>query len=79
MTMSSINAPVQTNSLRDIVASIAPRKMRFDPLGLVSGYRAYLVHTRLSAQSDSELAALGLTRAAVPRAAMEAVFEKRAD
>jgi uncharacterized protein YjiS (DUF1127 family) len=78
MTMLNGEAPLQTPRLRDIVGAIAPRRAKFDLFGLAAGYRAYLVYSRLSVQTEEELAQLGLTRADVPRVAMEAIFEKRA-
>lgn len=58
--------------LRAIAASFAPGSFRFDPFGLVSGYKAYLIYTGLDAKSDSELAEIGLSRRDLPRAAMTA-------
>jgi uncharacterized protein YjiS (DUF1127 family) len=77
MTSAIMNTVVRTPSMRKLVEAIAPTPGRFDPLGLVSGYRAYLVHARLDAMDDAQLSAIGLTRADVPRAAMEAVLEAR--
>ena len=59
--------------LRRVAEMLAPGSFRFDPMGLVSGYKAYLIHTGLSAKSDRELAEIGLTRADLPRVAMRAV------
>ena len=61
-----------------IARTLAPGTLRVDPFGFVSGYKAYLIFTGLSAKSDSELAELGLTRPDLPRAAMEAVKVLRA-
>ncbi|NIL96743.1 MAG: hypothetical protein GTO62_06280, partial [Planctomycetales bacterium] len=55
-----------------IAEALAPRAFRFDPFGLVSGYRAYLIYTGLAAKSNSELAKLGITRRDIPRIAAEA-------
>ncbi|SLN64178.1 hypothetical protein ROJ8625_03253 [Roseivivax jejudonensis] len=78
MTISTFDAGTsQTRSLSDIVSAIAPRKFKFDPLGLVSGYRSYTIYTRLAAKSDAELAELGIARTDLPRVAMEAVFQNR--
>jgi len=60
-------------SFRDIADTIAPNGRRFDPLGLVSGYKSYLVYSALAAKSDTDLAAMGLARADVPRVALEAI------
>ncbi len=60
-------------SLSQLATRLAPRRTKVDPLGIVSGYRAYVIYTRLSSLSDEELADLGLTRDDLPRAAMEAV------
>lgn len=68
MTIASLAHP--SVDLQSLVESIAPRKIRFDPLGLVSGYKAYLVYSGLAAKSDAELDALGLTRADLPRVAL---------
>ena len=62
--------------LQSFVDEIAPQRAMRDPLGLVSGYRAYLVFTHLNSKSDRELAKLGLTRAEIPQAAFEAAFDK---
>ena len=56
---------------------MAPRRFLRDPLGILGGYRAYLVFTNLNAKSDVELRALGVTRMDLPRLAMEVVFESR--
>lgn len=60
-----------------LIEAIAPKRFIRDPFGLFSGYRAYLVYTHLAAKSDEELAALGLTRATLPRVAIQAVFDSR--
>jgi hypothetical protein len=59
--------------LRSIADAIAPGKVRFDPLGLVTGYKAYQIHTALAAKSDAELACMGLQRKDLPGVAMSAV------
>jgi hypothetical protein len=53
-----------------IVRALQPGTFNRDPLGLVSGFKAYHIHTALAARSDRELAALGLTRRDIPHAAM---------
>lgn len=60
-------------NLSELVTRVAPRRSLADPFGIVSGYRAYVVYTQLSALGDVELAEMGLTRADLPRAAMEAI------
>lgn len=70
-----ITAPRPAASLSQIVSAVAPMRFLRDPFGFVSGYRAYLVYTHLAAKSDDELAALGLTRTDLPRAAMTAVLD----
>ncbi|POF34508.1 hypothetical protein [Roseibium marinum] len=76
MTISTVfDAPVI--KLQDVIKSITPKRPNFDPLGLVSGYRAYLLYTHLSAKSDNELALMGVTRAELPSVAMDAVFKGR--
>lgn len=77
MTMLTTTPTAPRTRLRDIVAGLAPRRFRFDLLGLFSGYRAYLVHSRLNAKSDAELAEVNLTRKDLPWVAMEAIFEQR--
>lgn len=64
--------------LRSLASTLAPGALHADPFGLVSGYKAYLIFTGLSAKSDAELANLGLTRSDLPRAAMKAVEALRA-
>ncbi len=65
--------------LRAIAETLAPGSFRFDPFGLVSGYKAYLIYTGLAAKSDGELAKLGLSRKDLPHAAMQAVNILRKD
>lgn len=55
-----------------VARTFAPGSFTFDPFGLVSGYKAYLIYTGLSARSDSELADMGIERTDVPRVAFEA-------
>ncbi|MCG6901269.1 MAG: hypothetical protein LJE68_01175 [Rhodobacter sp.] len=43
--------------------------------GLTSGYQAYRTYERLSRKNDSELAAIGLTRADLPRVAAEELLD----
>ncbi|MGR3495970.1 hypothetical protein [Citreimonas sp.] len=62
---------------RGLVDAIAPKRFVRDPFGLFSGFRAYRVHAHLSGKSDAELEQIGLTRADLPRVAMEAVFDQR--
>lgn len=64
--------------LRRIAEALAPGAFRFDPFGVVSGYKAYLIYTGLAAKSDPELAALGLTRSDLPRVALQAAENLRA-
>ena len=63
--------------LSAFIEAVAPKRFLRDPLGILSGYRAYLVYTRLSAKSDAELGILGVDRASLPRLAMAVVFESR--
>jgi hypothetical protein len=63
--------------LTALIDAVAPRRFPRDPLGILGGYRAYLVYTSLSAKGDDELAAHGVSRKDVPRLAMEVVFEGR--
>lgn len=64
-------------NLRAIAEAIVPGRINFDPLGFVSGYKAYQIYTALDAKSDAELAALGLKRVDLPRVAVSAVHEVR--
>lgn len=64
--------------LRRIAGALAPGAFRFDPLGFVSGYKAYQIYTGLAAKSEQELASLGLTREELPRFAMRAADSLRA-
>lgn len=57
---------------RALAETVAPGRIRFDPLGFVSGYKAYQIYTGLSAKSDADLAGMGLTRADLPHVAMSA-------
>lgn len=63
--------------LQSIAQALAPGKIRFDPLGMISGYKAYLIYTGLAAKSDQELEKLGLTRAELPKTAMLAASSLR--
>jgi len=68
----SATTATATLDLRALASAFAPGTYNFDPLGLVSGYKAYLIFTGLDASSDAELGRMGLARADLPRAAMEA-------
>lgn len=61
-------------ALREIARRLAPpaRKAR-DPLGLMSGWRAYIVYKELDRKSDDQLRRLGLSRADIARVAFEAI------
>ena len=61
------------------IDAVAPKRFLRDPFGLLSGYRAYLVYTSLSAKSDRELTALGISRTDLPRIAVETIFESQRD
>ena len=75
----SVATTAQTGfDLRGIAEALAPGSFRFDPLGFVSGYKAYQIYTGLSAKSDAELTALGLKRADLPGVAMAAANRLRA-
>ena len=58
--------------LRELAKTTAPRRGRFDPFGLVTGYRAYRIYEELAWKTDAELAELGLAREELPQVAMEA-------
>lgn len=51
-----------------------PRVASRDPLGLVAGWRAYMVWRDLSSLSESQLAARGLTRQDIPAQARAEIF-----
>ena len=77
--MTATTAPVGAGlDIGQIADAIAPKKFRTDPFGLFSGYRAYLVYTRLDAMADHELAAIGLDRRDIPQVAFDAAFGKSA-
>ncbi len=44
----------------------------FDPLGVVSGFRAYRAYTDLSERSDAQLTAMGIDRSDIPNIALKA-------
>ena len=75
--MSDTVAIPQGINLRAIAEAIIPGQINFDPLGLVSGYKAYQIFTALDAKSDAQLSALGLKRVDLPRVAIGAVNEVR--
>ena len=62
-------------TLQDLLRKIAPKPSKFDPLGLVSGYKAYRVWQRLNDLDDQQLAALGVSRSEVPRLAAQTIFK----
>jgi hypothetical protein len=70
MTVASLAHP--SVDLQSLVETIAPGKIRFNPFGMVSGYKAYLIYTGLAAKSDEELAELGLARSELPQLALRA-------
>ena len=51
-------------------ATRSARKPRFDPFGLISGFKAFLVYSDLSDRSDAQLAAMGIDRADIVQIAM---------
>ncbi|MGR3757627.1 MAG: DUF1127 domain-containing protein [Tranquillimonas sp.] len=53
------------------------RSFLADPFGFTTGLRAYRTYLALDALSDRELADLGLERANVARAAMDAAFAEK--
>ena len=57
-------------SLRAVVHAVASFRLPADPLGLSYGFNAYQAYTALDAKSDAQLAAIGLNRSDVARAAM---------
>lgn len=71
MTVSAANP--RAVDFRALVDAIAPRRWNFEVFGLAAGWRGYRVYTALAAKSDAELAAMGLSRADLPRAAAEAM------
>lgn len=64
--------------LGKLAETLAPGSFRFDPFGLVSGYKTYQIFTALSAKSDAELADLGITRTDLPAMAIKAADNLRA-
>ncbi len=70
--MSAATAAPRGVDYRSIAETFAPGAFSADPFGLVSGYKAYRIFTALSEKSDAQLAALGLSRNDIPRAAMRA-------
>lgn len=79
MTMDTIDYARRPFDVRSLAERFAPGRIRLDPAGLVSGYKAYQIYTALAAKSDGELAGLGLRRSALPAIAMRAATEARAD
>ncbi len=73
MTASTSHKPL-TPSLSEIANAIAPKGGLKDFFGLLSGLRAYRVYTALESRSDPELRAMGLTRADLPRVAMQTML-----
>jgi uncharacterized protein YjiS (DUF1127 family) len=72
----TMTAAVQSHrpTLREIAQRFAaPRRESRDPLGLMGGWRAYVVYKELDRKSDAELNALGLSRTDIARVAFEAI------
>lgn len=65
----------QNPTLNEILLKIAPARFKFDPLGLVSGYRAFLIWMHFNAMDDNELAALGLKRSDIARLASRSILD----
>lgn len=55
------------------VAEATTGTPRRDPHGFAMGWRGYMTFSRLNAMTDAELAAQGLSRADLPRLALEAM------
>jgi hypothetical protein len=47
------------------------RKARFDPFGIVSGFKAYWIYSDLAERSDAQLAAMGMERCDLAHIAIE--------
>ena len=47
------------------------RKTRFDPFGIVSGFKAYWIYSDLTERSDAELSAMGIERSDLAHIAIE--------
>ncbi len=56
-----------------IARTFTPAPIRFDPFGIVTGYKAFQIYTGLEAKSDRDLAAMGIARRDLPQVAMKAV------
>lgn len=63
----TISAFAPSASLRDRLASIAPKREGFDFFGLGAGLRAYRTFTVLNEKTDEELATIGLKRRDIAR------------
>lgn len=74
MTTAILNKPAL--DLRKLAGRGSPRVGRFDPFGLVTGYKAYRIYEELAWKTDAELAELGLTRADLPRVAFDAAHAR---
>lgn len=64
-------------SVRDIVNKIAPERFTRDPLGIFSGYRAFLVYVHFNGMDDRQLASIGVKRQDIPRIASRVIFDAR--
>lgn len=67
-----LNYAAPNTRLSDMIRSIVPGGIKRDPLGFVSGYRAYAIYTRLASLSDTTLAGMSIDRRDLPRVAMDA-------
>lgn len=56
-----------------IASEVVQEPARRDPWGFAMGWRGYRVFSRLNAMTDAELAARGLSRADLPRLALDAM------
>jgi hypothetical protein len=67
----------QPSDLCERVAEFFCTPIRFDPLGIVSGFRAYRIYSYLAGKSDAELARMGMEREKIVRVAMDTALGAR--
>ncbi|WP_299757681.1 hypothetical protein [uncultured Boseongicola sp.] len=73
--MNYITASRKSFDLPSLAGVLGLDHLRASVRGMVSGYKAYQVYTRLDGMSDNQLKASGLERAELPSVAMKTITE----
>ncbi|APX89096.1 hypothetical protein BV394_04650 [Brevirhabdus pacifica] len=62
--------------LRSFFASLLPRNLSLDPLGIFAGFAAYRLYMELDAKTDRELEGMGIARTDIAQVAMDSISQK---